>query len=382
MEVMVFWEPWSQASWLMVWRTVAPSPKAVATLASFILLLTEAIAVVAGAGRWLCQGERWHTCTRVEVTGVLHAAHRSSHFIFVAAIIQFCGAMGAWGSDWSASPPHMYDMLEDPEDEDMEDLRKKESEQQQLKEPFMEMDEPSMDLHIVVSAGSGLCDYKIFLGLLGVKHWSLKPLRLALRHIAFMAHLLPILLLTTCLLWTCIQQDEGMILGEGAYLAVLAVFLLVLTQVMFRSTSYLLVEEHPWHLQSTWTKTTSVRDQINAVRQAHRKDLGEIRWGLTKIGHQARERFFEPLKQKVLGDSSRPVDLVDEEVGWSQPSFLSSSVGGSSGMMTPQAGLGNMEDDDEDDDDEERERQQVTSSMFYCGQCAQGKQRSKRRGRD
>jgi len=313
--VLVYYEPWSQATWWMAFRLVMSSPKAISTFTSTWCACIAALCVVAGEGRWLCRGDDLRTCEEVELLGMRKATDRAAIYTIILAFVQFFGAMGAWGSDWNSSPPHVHELLEDPEDEDAEEMIAK----QRRKQMKHDMEEPCADVHLVFAkAGSSLIDYKIFIGLNNIKRWSAKNLKLTLRYIAFMLHLLAIVLLALAGLWAKLQRGEGIRYGEGFGFGMVAMINLIITFGMFRRTRFVLTEDSVWQMSSGWKRIPGDHDDDDASVNMGRWEMLQRQVG--RFGRAAHERVVEPIKDKTkqaknMALFSSPSEEEDGEEG-------------------------------------------------------------------
>mmetsp|Transcript_148155 Transcript_148155/g.283920 ORF Transcript_148155/g.283920 Transcript_148155/m.283920 type:complete len:517 (-) Transcript_148155:38-1588(-) len=224
----VRWEPLA-GNCYRVLKAVFDSSKALSTLGSILVGTAAYLLLVASRARWLCRGPGFAECIIKEVYGVTTCCVIASLVAFVATGIQLVGAFGFLGKAWNCAPPHMLDLLEDP-DEDQ----------------YLHLGDEDMGLDVDLKIKSGSV-----MASLHVPHVSgdyfRKPL-FSLRLIAWCMKLLALVFTGLSLYFALIPRGTDLFLAEGFFLAVAAESNILLGGLMLGRAGML----HASLLESEW----------------------------------------------------------------------------------------------------------------------------------
>mmetsp|Transcript_3537 Transcript_3537/g.8812 ORF Transcript_3537/g.8812 Transcript_3537/m.8812 type:complete len:442 (+) Transcript_3537:29-1354(+) len=227
----VYWEPWTGTGYSFMMRKVLRSRKACGILGALVTLGMSPLLIVAADSRWLCKGDTLHSCTSVSSGARQAATDVASIATKICGFVHFFGAMGMFGRHWRAGFPSLFELVEEAEQD--YDNRKG------LLHPdgLGGADEKGLDLHFLVKP-LGLRDYAFTCGVGNLKDFSSKTLILMLRYVAWVGHIIAIVMLTLALVIVAshVGMDE-LRLAEGFYLTIMIDFVLI-------CTLYLLATNH------------------------------------------------------------------------------------------------------------------------------------------
>jgi len=252
--VTIGWEPWGGMRWFSHLGTLRRSRRASSMVGFTFLSSAGFVLMVTHNMRLLCRGEDGHDpdlsdCQNVVVASASACVLISSILSFFASIVHLMGGIGCLGRDWTCGPPRVFDMLEDPDDEE-----------EQLDMCFEAAKEMAVGGLQVDVAHQGLTKHDVVLGnslgflvnCLFRSKSSCVGLRLIAWMLQFVAFVLPLL----AIFLAEVNSAEKDYFGEAYYLIVLALLLKLLGALYLVFAGRAFSEENTWRHGHTVLKSS------------------------------------------------------------------------------------------------------------------------------
>lgn len=279
------WEPWRTRQVSKCLRALASSPRAANVAGTCQVFLAGFLALVEWQTRWLCTGASLAECSEVDVPGAAVCALIACVSLFASGSVQLAGSLDLLGEDWNGAPPHAFELLEDP-DQDEERLPDR-----------------GAGGTVHVSMNPGMVKQRAYVG---IKELRLcRRCKLGLAVLRWMAWTVKATSMSLCLLgasFAWLEKGEGDRFGEAVYLNVAVMVVLAGGCLSFVYGNILAREERHWTPMRRWKLRAG-----QSLKKLHLPLLFE-----TDAGEES-EDLHEPGKElvAVIEDSAPPLGRLE-----------------------------------------------------------------------